>query len=106
MKHLKEKDLSLDKQVVSNLGGSDTNDKTDNELICASKVCTDSHFEICCAVSIEDTCPEKCPLVQSKDFCPATVDYNTCPCQETDESHCDACSDVQGCMIPLETVDC
>ena len=91
MKKISEKDLSLDKQVVSSLtGGSDTNDKTDNELICASKVCTDSHFEICCAVSIEDTCPEKCPEVKTVDVCPATND-----------SLCDVCSDAETCTCSI-----
>lgn len=108
MKHLKEKDLSLDKQEVSNLtGGSDTKDKTDNELICASKVCTDSHFEICCAVSVEDTCPEQCPVVHTVDICPVTGNYNTCACPETDKSICVDCSDTPDCLHPItETEHC
>ena len=90
MKHLKEKDLSLDKQVVSNLtGGSDTKDKTDNEIICASQVCTDSHYEICCAVSLEDTCPEQCPQVKTVDICPYSID-----------TLCDDCSNIPGCLEP------
>ena len=49
MKKVTEKDLSLDKQEVSNLtGGSGAGNETDNELICASKVCTDSQYDICC----------------------------------------------------------
>lgn len=88
MKHLKEKDLSLDKQVVSDLtGGSDTKDETNNELICGSKVCTDSHFEICCAVSVEDTCPEQCPVVHSVDICPATNDSLCEDCTNNDTCH-------------------
>ncbi len=97
MKHLKEKDLSLDKQVVSDLtGGSDTKDETNNELICGSKVCTDSNFEICCAISEEDTCPEKCPVVKTVDVCIATRD-----------TLCDHCSDVPDCLTPIpETKGC
>ena len=45
MKKITEKDLSLDKHVVSNLSGNaDTRDETNNELICASNVCTESTF--------------------------------------------------------------
>lgn len=97
MKKISEKDLSLDKQIVSNLTSvSDTKDKTDNELICGSKVCTDSHYEICCVVSVEDTCPEKCPMVETVDICPVTND-----------SLCDACSDADTCTCPItETQHC
>jgi hypothetical protein len=96
MKHLKEKDLSLDKQVVSTLtGGSDTKDETNNELICGSKVCTDSNFEICCAVSIEDTCPEQCPVVFSVDICPYSKD-----------TVCDTCTNFPDCTTPVETKVC
>lgn len=97
MKKISEKDLSLDKQVVSNLsGGSDTRDKTDNEIICASKVCTDSNYEICCAVSVEDTCPEKCQEEKTVDVCIATGD-----------TLCDHCSDAPGCLTPIpETRGC
>lgn len=95
MKKVTEKDLSLDKKEVSNLtGGSGAGNETDNELICASKVCTDSKYDICCAASVEDTCPAKCPLIQSKDFCPVT-----------DDSLCDVCSDecsnAETCTCPL-----
>lgn len=97
MKKISEKDLSLDKQIVSNLTSvSDTKDKTDNELICGSKVCTDSQFEICCAVSVEDTCPEKCPEVKTVDICPATND-----------SLCNVCSDAETCTCHItETIGC
>ena len=104
MKKVTEKDLSLDKQVVSELSSTDTKVKT-NEVVCATKVCTDSHFEICCAATKEDDCvaSEACVAVND---CPATKDENTCVCLETDESHCELCSYVPGCMIPVETVDC
>ncbi len=108
MKKLSKEDLSLDKQEVSNLSGnSSTKDETGTPCNwtditycgceskypnCPTQACTDSRFEICCAVSIEDTCPEKCPVVQSKDFCPVTND-----------SLCDACSD--GCSN-AETCTC
>ena len=106
MKKITEKDLSLDKHVVSNLSGNaDTRDETNNELICASNVCTDSHFEICCAATKEDDCVASEACVSVND-CPATKDENTCVCLETDESHCELCSYVPGCMIPVETVDC
>lgn len=96
MKHLNEKDLSLDKQVVSDLSGAtDTRDET-NDTNCASKVCTDSNFEICCAVSVEDTCPEKCPEVKTVDICPATND-----------SLCNVCSDAETCKCHItETIGC
>lgn len=112
MKKITEKDLSLDKQVVSNLSGnSSTKDETDTlcnwtEITyceceseypnCQTQACTDSKFDICCAVSVEDTCPEKCPLVQSKDFCPVTND-----------SLCNDCTNVDTCNTPIpETEHC
>ena len=105
MKNVTEKDLSLDEQMVSNLtGGSDTKDVT-NDTICASKVCTDSQFEICCAATKEDDCIASEACVSVND-CPATKDENTCACPETDESYCQMCSNVPGCMIPAKTVDC
>ena len=90
MKKVTEKDLSLDKQVVSNLsGGTDNRDETDG-LVCASNVCTDSHFEICCAVSEEYTCPEQCPQVKTVDICPVT-----------NNSLCDDCTDFETCICPV-----
>ena len=89
MKKITEKDLSLDKQVVSGLSGTaDTRDETNNELICASNVCTDSNFEICCAETKEDDCiaTEAC------------ISVNDCPV--TNDSFCDDCSKNPDCLIP------
>ena len=95
MKKVTEKDLSLDKQEVSNLtGGTGAGNETDNELICASKVCTDSQFEICC----NDT-DKVCPPVQTK--------QESCMCPVTNDSLCDACSDAETCTCPVtETRGC
>ena len=89
MKHLKEKDLSLDKQVVSDLsGGSDTRDETNNELICASTVCTDSQFELCCDETVK-ICPTTVPNNPSVDVCIATND-----------TLCEDCTAAPGCKTP------
>ena len=91
MKKVTEKDLSLDKQVVSNLsGGTDNRDETKNGTICASEVCTDSHYEVCCDESVEDTCPEQCPQVKTVDICPVTNDTrcDTCFTPITETVHC------------------
>ena len=94
MKHLKEKELSLDKQVVSELSGNDTTVKT-NEVVCATKVCTDSHFEICCAATKEENCIASEACVSVND-CPVTVD-----------SFCDDCTQEDTCITPItETDDC
>lgn len=88
MKKISKEDLSLDKQVVSNLtGGSDTNDKTDNELICASKVCTDSHFEICCAPSNEASCGMTCELSRCIS-CNESDDETGCPISYDPDTTC------------------
>ena len=95
MKHLKEKDLSLDKQVVSELSSNDTKVKT-NEVVCATKVCTDSHFEICCAATKEDDCIASEACVSVND-CPVTVD-----------SFCDECTVDDNCNAHIEEtkLDC
>ena len=94
MKKISEKDLSLDNQKVSNLSGAtDTREET-NELICGSKVCTESHYEICCAETVNI-----CPIPESK--------LDSCTCPATNDSLCDECSNVAGCLTPVETkVDC
>ncbi len=95
MKKVTEKDLSLDKQVVSELSSTDTKVKT-NEVVCATKVCTDSHFEICCDISVDETCPEQCPEVKTVDICPVTND-----------TLCDDCSNIETCLcLTPETQDC
>ena len=93
MKHIKEKDLSLDKQVVSELSSTDTKVKT-NEVVCATKVCTDSHFEICCAATKEENC------IASE----ACVSVNDCPA--TNDSLCDDCTEYETCMCPITVTQC
>ena len=94
MKKISEKDLSLDNQKVSNLSGAtDTREET-NELICGSKVCTESHYEICCAETVNI-----CPIPESK--------LDSCTCPATNDSLCDACSDAETCTCPApETRGC
>lgn len=92
MKKISEKDLSLDNQKVSNLSGAtDTREET-NELICGSKVCTESHYEICCALTKEEKC-----VIQS-DECQPSV--NECP-PATGDTLCDDCSQAETCLDPL-----
>ena len=94
MKKITEKDLSLDKQVVSGLSGTaDTRDETNNELICASNVCTDSNFEICCAETKEDDCiaTEAC------------ISVDVCP--ETNDSLCEICTN-NTCQVPKTRILC
>ena len=91
MKKVTEKDLSLDKQVVSELSSTDTKVKT-NEVVCATKVCTDSHFEICCAATKEDDC------IASE----ACISVNDCPV--TNDSICNICT--KECQVPETEVIC
>lgn len=91
MKHLKEKDLSLDKQEVSELGGTNgTNYFTDG---CTNptepETTLDSHEPPCCAMSDDnDTCGKTCQITYS------AVD-DTC-----------VISDEPGCITPItETKD-
>ena len=85
---------SGDKHVVSNLSGNaDTRDETNNELICASNVCTDSNFEICCAETKEDDCiaTEAC------------ISVDVCP--ETNDSLCERCTN-NTCQVPKTRILC
>ena len=92
MKKITEKDLSLDKKVVSNLSGdSSTKDETNNAN-CATQNCTKSIYEICCDETYKD-----CPPAQSK--------QDTCMCPVTDDTLCDDCSNVPGCMTPIPETD-
>lgn len=97
MKKVTEKDLSLDKQEVSALGGSNgTKDATD---ICTTVQTTlDSHEPPCCAISDDnDTCGKTCQITYSEN------------CQETDvETTCVISDDPDTtCMTPIpETKDC
>ena len=111
MKKISEKDLSLDKQVVSNLSGnSSTKDETDgicnvSEITycdcvseypnCPTQDCTDSQFDICCAETYKN-----CPPILTK--------QDTCMCPATEDS-CDTCavSIEPGCITPIpETQHC
>lgn len=95
MKKITEKDLSLDKQVVSDLSGATDSRAVTDDPACASVICTDSHYEICCEASVEDTCDVKCPMVKTEDICPVTND-----------SICDVCSDGEDCITtPVESKD-
>lgn len=79
MKKVTEKDLSLDKQEVSTLGGSNgTKDATD---ICTTVQTTlDSHEPPCCAISDDnDTCGDACKITYSEveDTCVISDDPDT-----------------------------
>ena len=109
MKKITEKDLSLDKQVVSNLSGdTDTRAETDgirndtentmceclsNYENCATQNCTKSMYEICC-----DETYKACNPILTK--------LDTCMCPVTNDSICDVCSVDENCMTtPVETKD-
>lgn len=78
MKHLKEKDLSLDKQEVSALGSSNgMKEVTDG---CTVQTTLDSHEELCCAISDDkDTCGDACKVTYSEveDTCVISDDPDT-----------------------------
>lgn len=108
MKKISEKDLSLNKQEVSALGGSKgTKDATD---ICTTVQTTlDSHGPICCYFSKDDETCRTCELSNCIN-CPGS---ETCPesddCTITnDETTCAVSVDnVPGCIIPIpETQHC
>ena len=92
MKKLSKEDLSLDKQEVSVLGGSNgTKDATDICTITTVQTTLDSHGPICCDFSHNETCGKTCEL-------------SKCICSVMDDT-CD--SYVPDCLIPLpETKDC
>ena len=93
MKHLKEKDLSLNKQVISDLSGAaDTREET-NEVACASDACTDSNYKICCDETKEDDCiaTEAC------------ISVDVCP--ETNDSLCERCTN-NTCQVPKTRILC
>ncbi len=92
MKHLKEKDLSLNKQVISDLSGAaDTREET-NEVACASDACTDSNYKICCDETEEVDC------IASE----ACISVNDCPV--TNDSICNICT--KECQVPETEVIC
>lgn len=110
MKKVTEKDLSLDKQEVSNLSGdTDTRAETDgirndtentmceclsNYENCATQNCTKSMYEICC-----DETYKACNPILTK--------LDTCMCPVTNDSLCDVCSQAETCLDPLpETKIC
>ncbi len=104
MKKISKEDLSLDKQVVSALGGSNgTKDATD---ICTNptvQTTLDSHGEICCYYSKDDKSCDTCELSKCID-CPGTAD---CP-ESDDETGCPiSYDDDTTCMTPIpETQHC
>ena len=88
MKKISEKDLSLDKQEVSNLSGNtETRDLTNNEIICASKVCTESHYEICCDYT-QNNCLSVDPKCPTLDNCPESDDETGCAISENNLTEC------------------
>ena len=97
MKHLKEKDLSLDKQEVSSLGGSNsTKDVTDGCTTPTVQTTLDSHNPPCCATADDcNTCGETCELSKCIN------------CTETDVEATCVVSNTPGCITPIpETKDC
>ncbi len=98
MKKVTEKDLSLDKQEVSALGGSNgTKDATD---ICTNptvQTTLDSHNPPCCDITDELTCGMTCELSKCID-CPKTTD-----CPESDDKTGCVISEgnVTGCITPI-----
>ena len=103
MKKISKEDLSLDKQEVSALGGSNgTKDATDICTITTVQTTLDSHGEICCDYSKDDKSCESCEL--TKCICPGSTN-----CPETDiEATCVISDDPDTtCMTPIpETKDC
>ncbi|MBR6489889.1 MAG: hypothetical protein IKT03_05060 [Muribaculaceae bacterium] len=98
MKHLKEKDLSLDKQEVSSLGGPNgTKDVTDGCPNPTLQTTLDSHNPPCCATADDCyTCGKTCELTK-------------CICHETDvEATCVVSEDPDTtCLTPItEAKDC
>lgn len=108
MKKISEKDLSLNKQEVSALGGSKgTKDATD---ICTTVQTTlDSHGPICCYFSKDDETCRTCELSKcinctgienciESDDCTVTNDETTCAVSEDPDTTC---------LTPItETKDC
>lgn len=99
MKKVTEKDLSLDKQEVSALGGPNgVKNATDGCTNPTVQSTLDSHELLCCYVSDDnDTCGKTCQITYSEN------------CQETDvETTCVISDDPDTtCMTPIpETKDC
>lgn len=97
MKKLSKEDLSLDKQEVSALGGSNgTKDATDICTITTVQTTLDSHNPPCCYVSDDnDTCGKTCQITYSEN------------CTETDVETTCVVSETPDCLIPLpETKGC
>lgn len=104
MKLLKEKDLSLDKQEVSSLGGSNgMKDVTDGCPNPTVQTTLDSHNPPCCPLTDDcNTCGKTCEL--TKCICPGSTN-----CPETDvEATCVVSEDPDTtCLTPItETKDC
>lgn len=103
MKHLKEKDLSLDKQEVSSLGGPNgTKDVTDGCPNPTVQTTLDSHNPPCCATADDCyTCGNTCEL--TKCICPGSTN-----CPETDvEATCVVSDTPPDCLTPIpETEHC
>ncbi len=127
MKKVTEKDLSLDKQEVSYLGGSTGTKEDTVDGICATlgNNCTKSEDFNCktnedacnltinsntcrCTINCHDS--NLCNLTNSafevccdktyKNCPPAYTVNDTCTCPVTDDSLCDVCSNTPGCMTP------
>ncbi len=88
MKKISKEDLSLDKQVVSALEGSNgTKDATD---ICTNptvQTTLDSHGEICCYYSKDDKSCETCELSKCIS-CNDSDDETGCPISDDDDTTC------------------
>ncbi len=96
MKKVTEKDLSLDKQEVSALGGS--NGMKDATDICTTVQTTlDSHGPVCCYYSKDDKSCETCELSKCVN-CNDSDDEAGCAISE---------DDLTQCITPIpETKDC
>ena len=108
MKHLKEKDLSLDKQEVSSLGGPNgAKDVTDGCPNPTVQTTLDSHNPPCCATADDCyTCGKTCELTKCFN-CPVSDNCTeSADCTESYEPDCDISYD-PGCVIPIPvTKDC
>ncbi len=107
MKKLSKEDLSLDKQEVSALGGSNgMKDATDGCTNPTVQTTLDSHGPICCDFSHNETCGKTCELTKCFN-CPVSDNCTeSADCTESYEPDCDISYD-PGCVIPIPvTKDC
>lgn len=120
MKKITEKDLSLDKQVVSTLSGVGNNIKNESDYCTESGVddnCNNTNDDDCLAThagchdsilcNLTNSAFEICCDATNKNCPPAVTMHNTCVCPATGDTMCDDCSIIPGCLTPIpETQHC